>query len=60
LRLLNANYVMRAVLSDVMTPAFEGTVYAECLFDDRFSEGYRCQHAGNLAKARLDEGLFIQ
>jgi len=51
---LNANYV-QAELSDVMTPAFEGTCMHEALFDDRFLKGTNVETL-DFAKAMIDEG----
>jgi len=43
---LNANYV-QASLSDVMTPAFEGTCMHEALFDDRFCRDTRFRQSND-------------
>ena len=51
---LNANYV-QASLSDVMTPAFEGTCMHEALFDDRFLKESEVETL-DFAKAMIDEG----
>ena len=51
---LNANYV-QASLSDVMTPAFEGTCMHEALFDDRFLKDTGVETL-DFAKAMIDEG----
>ena len=51
---LNANYV-QASLSDVMTPAFEGTCMHEALFDDRFLKDTDVETL-DFAKAMIDEG----
>ena len=51
---LNANYV-QACLSDVMTPAFEGTCMHEALFDDRFLKDTGVETL-DFAKAMIDEG----
>ena len=51
---LNANYVL-ASLSDVMTPAFEGTCMHEALFDDRFLKDTGVETL-DFAKAMIDEG----
>ena len=51
---LNANYV-QASLSDVMTPAFEGTCMHEALFDDRFLKESGVETL-DFAKAMIDEG----
>ena len=52
--MLNANYV-QASLSDVMTPAFEGTCMHEALFDDRFLKDSGVETL-DFAKAMIDEG----
>ena len=51
---LNANYI-QASLSDVMTPAFEGTCMHEALFDDRFLKDTGVETL-DFAKAMIDEG----
>jgi len=51
---LNANY-LQASLSDVMTPAFEGTCMHEALFDDRFLKDTGVETL-DFAKAMIDEG----
>lgn len=51
---LNANYV-QATLSDIMTPAFEGTCMHEALFDDRFLKDTGVETL-DFAKAMIDEG----
>jgi len=51
---LNANYI-QASLSDVMSPAFEGTCMHEALFDDSFLEGTDVETL-DFAKAMIDEG----
>ena len=51
---LNANYV-QASLSDVMSPAFEGTCMHEALFDDRFLKDTGVETL-DFAKAMIDEG----
>ena len=51
---LNANYI-QASLSDVMTPAFEGTCMHEALFDDSFLKDTGVETL-DFAKAMIDEG----
>lgn len=51
---LNANYV-QASLSDVMTPAFEGTCMHEALFSDDFLKDTGVETL-DFAKAMIDEG----
>jgi len=51
---LNANYV-QASLSDVMSPAFEGTCMHEALFDDHFLKDSGVETL-DFAKAMIDEG----
>ena len=51
---LNANYIQSS-LSDIMTPAFEGTCMHEALFDDRFLKDTGVETL-DFAKAMIDEG----
>ena len=51
---LNANYV-QASLSDVMSPAFDGTCMHEALFSDAFLKGTGVETI-DFAKAMIDEG----
>jgi glycine dehydrogenase subunit 2 len=52
---LNANYV-KARLSDLMTPAFDGPCMHEALFDDSWLEGTGVTTL-DFAKAMIDEGF---
>lgn len=51
---LNANYIQSS-LSDIMSPAFDGTCMHEALFDDSFLEGTGVETL-DFAKAMIDEG----
>ena len=52
---LNANYI-KARLSDLMTPAFDGPCMHEALFDDAWLEGTGLSTL-DVAKALIDEGF---
>ncbi|HTK36575.1 MAG TPA: aminomethyl-transferring glycine dehydrogenase subunit GcvPB [Caulobacteraceae bacterium] len=52
---LNANYI-KARLSDLMTPAFEGPCMHEALFDDSWLEGTGLSTL-DIAKALIDQGF---
>jgi glycine dehydrogenase subunit 2 len=52
---LNANYI-KARLSDLMTPAFDGPCMHEALFDDAWLEGTGLATL-DIAKALIDEGF---